>query len=339
MPARYWHKFRFPDMARTTLRQRIHHGFVRWALRRQGQAQPTLTLTHRQIYILPTRAGIGFAVLLLLIWIGSLNYALNLGYLLAFWLAGVGLQSMLDCFRNQSGLAIHCSQAEAVFVGQTARFPIHIHNPGKLARTGIELAWPDHPANISDLPACTVTTLLLDYPATRRGQLRPGRLTLANRQPLGLLRAWSYAPLDWQCLVYPAPEPAPPPLPGAPADGPIGASQPGHDDFFALREHIPGDSLRHVAWRQAARDDILRTKQFAGGTPATHWLDYTDCPPSLDLEAKLSRLTAWVLAAEAAGDNWGLRLPGQTLQQGRGPGHRDAALVMLALFETGLTST
>ena len=45
-----------------------------------------------------TRTGIGFGVLLGVIWIGSLSYSLNLGYVLAFWLAACGLLSMFWCF-------------------------------------------------------------------------------------------------------------------------------------------------------------------------------------------------------------------------------------------------
>jgi hypothetical protein len=40
----------------------------------------------RQIYIIPSRYGFGYALLLLLMWIGSINYANNLGLLLTFLL-------------------------------------------------------------------------------------------------------------------------------------------------------------------------------------------------------------------------------------------------------------
>ena len=40
------------------------------------------------------------------------------------------------------------------------------------------------------------------------GVLRPGRLTLFTRFPVGLFHAWSYVDLDTHCVVYPRPAPA-----------------------------------------------------------------------------------------------------------------------------------
>lgn len=316
-----------------SLRHAARNRFAKWAASRQGSARPPLRLDHRQIYILPTRAGIGYGLLLLTIWIGSLNYSLNLGYLLGFWLAGVGLLSMLQCFRNQSGLVIRYAAIRPVFVGQTAQFPLQLHNPDARPRPGIELQWPDSPLRNGDIAANGDCDVLLDHPARQRGWLRPGRLTLANRQPLGLFRAWSYVHLDWACLVYPQPETLPPPLPEA-ADQPQdnGRQLLGQDDFFGLREHQPGDSPRHIAWRQAARDGVLRTKQYAGGSRRQIWLDYTTLPAGLNQEERLSRLTAWVLQAERENVDWGLRLPGEEIPLGRGETQRETCLRQLALF-------
>ncbi len=50
----------------------------------------TWTLTQRNIYILPTAAGWAFALTLLVMLLASINYQLNLGYVLTFLLAGSG---------------------------------------------------------------------------------------------------------------------------------------------------------------------------------------------------------------------------------------------------------
>jgi uncharacterized protein (DUF58 family) len=50
------------------------------------------------------------------------------------------------------------------------------------------------------------------------------------------------------------------------------------------------------------------------------------------LEERLSRLTAWILAAESSGQPWGLVLPDRTLQPSLGDAHRMAALDHLALW-------
>ena len=54
----------------------------------------TLLLTQRNVYILPTRAGFMFGFTLLVLLLASINYQLNLGYVLTFLLAGSGVVSM-----------------------------------------------------------------------------------------------------------------------------------------------------------------------------------------------------------------------------------------------------
>jgi len=54
----------------------------------------TLLLTQRNVYILPTRAGFMFALTLMTLLVASINYQLNLGYVLTFLLASSGVVSM-----------------------------------------------------------------------------------------------------------------------------------------------------------------------------------------------------------------------------------------------------
>ena len=48
----------------------------------------TWTLNQHNIYILPTRGGWAFGLTLLVMLVASINYPLNLGYVLTFLLAG-----------------------------------------------------------------------------------------------------------------------------------------------------------------------------------------------------------------------------------------------------------
>jgi uncharacterized protein (DUF58 family) len=114
----------------------------------------------------------------------------------------------------------------------------------------------------------------------------------------------------------------------------------GADDFSGLRAWQVTDSPRQVAWKSVARNDSqhlrrdpMLTKQFAGEAVAELWLGLEDTPATLDLERRLSRLAAWVLAAERAGVRYGLRLPGVRLGPDHGDAHRAACLEALALHE------
>src|SRR6195952_4191835 len=86
---------RLPDLAseRSTLGARFRARFQKWVNSRQPRTD-TLLLTQRNVYILPTRAGWMFAVTLVVLLLASINYQLNLGYVLTFLLAGSGVVSM-----------------------------------------------------------------------------------------------------------------------------------------------------------------------------------------------------------------------------------------------------
>jgi uncharacterized protein (DUF58 family) len=63
-------------------------------------------------------------------------------------------------------------------------------------------------------------------------------------------------------------------------------------------------------------------------------LDWNTLPSALGTEQRLSRLAGWVLAAQAQGAFYGLRLPGTEIPPGRGDAHAAACLQALALFQS-----
>ena len=107
---------------------------------------------------------------------------------------------------------------------------------------------------------------------------------------------------------------------------------PGNDDYSGLRTYQLSDSPRHVAWKAVARSEDMLTKQFTGEAAAELWLDWNRFSPSMGVEQRLSRLAGWVLAAERAGVNYGVRLPGNEVPPGRGEAHHAACLQALALY-------
>ncbi|MDR2637187.1 MAG: DUF58 domain-containing protein [Zoogloeaceae bacterium] len=307
---------------------------ARWMFGLERDECLPVVLTRRRIFILPTGAGVLYALVLCTMLIGAINYNLGLGHALVFLLAGLGLVGMVHTFRNLLDLSIHPGRAEPVFVGETAHFTLHVENPRKEARRALELAIGENPRVMLHVPPGERVAVALPCVAVRRGRLAPGHVTLASRYPLGLFRAWSYPYPPLSCLVFPKPltAPLPPTSSGREATG--RRTRSGQEDFSGLRERQLNDSPRHIAWKAVARDfehRPLLVKQFDGGAAEELWLDWEATAHARDVETRLSLLAGWVLAAERERFRYGLRLPGRAIAPDGGPPHRDACLEALAL--------
>ncbi|HEV7913661.1 MAG TPA: DUF58 domain-containing protein, partial [Albitalea sp.] len=106
-------------------------------------------------------------------------------------------------------------------------------------------------------------------------------------------------------------------------------------EIEGIRAYRRGDPLKMVFWRKAAKaletGGELVSRDTSASSHQELWLDWSQCS-TLAPEDRLSRLAAWVLAADRAGVNYGLRLPGVELSRGHGAAQRRACLEALALW-------
>ncbi len=316
---------------RPTVLTSLKQKFRAWLFRPRIE-HGTVILTQRRIFILPTKQGLTFGVVLVVMLLGDINYNLSLGYVLTFLLAMMAVMSMLHAFRNLAHLEIHAGRADAVFCGETARFQLHFNNRSELPRYRLCLkGMADIAPQCFDLPARQSSDVFFELAALRRGWLETGRLTLYTEFPLGLFHAWSYLHFDTRCLIYPKPLDEALLPPGYAPDGEGKRPVEGDDDFAGLRNYIAGDALPRIAWKAYARGQGLQVKQFATQVGDELLLNLADTPDS-DLEGRLARMTRWVLDAEALGLRYGLLLKGEELPSGNGTAHRDECLRRIALF-------
>ena len=312
----------------------FQQAWQRFLARRHPIAPLSLTLTHQRIYILPSRQGLGFLVLILLSLIGAINYQLSLGFMFAFLLIGMAAAALLHTYANLLGLQMRSTHADPVFAGDAARFPLIFADHQGRSRQGITLCANSLAIEQSlDIAPYQETRHDLMIPTQQRGYLSLPRSRLECRTPTAWFVAWSYITLASECLVYPQPEKNPPPLPfDAPATQQgLGFTQ-GDEDFAGLRAYQMGDSPRHIAWKQVASTEQMLSKAFHSPLASEVVLDWSTLH-GLHSEARLSRLCAWVLQAEAAGHRYALRLPGTPeLALHRGLAHQEACLAALALF-------
>lgn len=286
-------------------------------------------LTHRRIYILPTRRGFGLALLLLVQFLVATNYNNSSAFLLTFLLGSIAMHSTLYAFRNLANLEIRPGKARSVFAGESAEFEVHIDNPTRLRRMGIEASLRGMKESflLCIEPGSSIT-LRLPVASRHRGWLPLPTLTLMTTFPLGFFRAWSPIRLRHGVWIYPHPAPpcdTPPCRAHHPADS--------DEEFSGFREYRVGDSFRHIFWRGVAKGLGIHVKQYSEHQSGELVLDW-EATPRVDLEDRLSLLCRWILTAEQLGISYGLRLPGQAIEIGRGDDHRTRCLEALARFAT-----
>ena len=307
---------------------RLRRLFVAWARPREAEALP-VAIDRRRVYVLPTRFGLFFALLLVAMGLGALNYNNNPALLLALLLAGVANASLLAAHLQLSGLEVGAVGAEPVAAGTPLALRVQLRaGPGR-ERRGLRVEHGDATATISIEDGAGIATLAV--PTTRRGWLEPGRLRLSTVRPLGLAIAWAYAWPDTPLLVYPAPETHGPGLPQG-GEGATARLDPTGDDVHHLRAYRRGDPRRAIAWKPSARRDALMVREYEQPQGNEVVLDWAALAPHDD-EARIRRLARWVDDAERQGRRYRLQLPGwPPLGPGLGPHHRHACLRALALL-------
>ncbi|MBK7614217.1 MAG: DUF58 domain-containing protein [Burkholderiales bacterium] len=295
------------------------------------------TLGQRTIYIVPTRAGLAFGVTLLILLLGSINYQLNLGYALTFLLAGSALASMHMTHGSLRGLTLHLRPTAACHVGGAALLEVVATNAGA-ARHGLGFSvLPDHVQPTiawTEIAARAQSVVTVSHEFSHRGHHALPALQVESRFPFGLFRAWSVWRPAGRVWVYPQPESPAPPLPHASPQSDPGqhSRESPAGEFDGVRPWRRSDGPRQVVWKKVAHSGEMVSRDSRESTRQQLWLDWA-LTPGPTLEQRLARLTAWVLAAEAQGVRWALRLPGTELPPDSGHAHREHALQTLALWQ------
>ncbi len=303
-------------------------------------------LGRKRIYILPTRYGVIFGLVLLVMLLGSANYNSSLGYVLTFLLSSLALVCLLHTYRNLAGITLDGGRVMPVFASQNAEFKLCFDNREGPQRYALELSrhrlrslrqlWSKQTREADwqgELQAGHLQTLSLICACDTRGTHALGRLSLSSSFPLGLFRAWSYLDSGLSVVVYPRPAGnAPLPYETDSRRSGLSGVQEGVDDFVGFRDYYPGDSPKYISWKSYARNHELVIKRFSGVGAEMVVLGWDQLFYLPDTEVRLSQLTQWVLDADAAGLQYSLQLPGVSIPAGNGDLHRRECLTRLALY-------
>ncbi|AFJ01817.1 hypothetical protein Q7C_646 [Methylophaga frappieri] len=305
------------------------------------------TINGRRIYILPSRAGLGFAGLMLLMLLAAINYNNSLAYLLAFLLISLGHVAMHHSHRNIRTVTYQVLPPRPAFAGQNIPLGLvittkHQHPVYQLLIDYASTAPPSRWFSLSTLARyqhVAVMPMVSDaesfsvpLPAMTRGWQTIRPLRIGSRYPLGLFYCWTIIRPDTQVLIYPAPTGVLP-LPLSDNGNVALMAGTGQDDFAGFRKYHLGDPAHQIAWKALARDDVLRSKQYNHPEGITLQLDWQQVASLSETEARLSQLCQWVLAADEANMQYGLTLPTGHIEPDKGANHRHRCLSLLATYD------
>ena len=318
----------------TALDNRIRQRFKDWVDRRIPRHK-SVTLTQRRIFIFPSKPGLWFCVILLLMLLAAINYQSNMAFALVFLLVSVFVISILHTYANLSGLTISVLNSPVAFAGDMAEIVLKVSRQGNKDYFDINLSWPNSEERSVTLIKNNEEQLTLHLPVEKRGLYRAERLLVETYYPVGLLRCWTWLDLDVEAIVYPKPLISKRQGYGISEQTGEGdlINVVGSDDFYQFNEYHPGDSLKHVFWKSFAKGQDLQTKQYAAYRDQRVWLDYNQFTGGI--EERLSKLCYWVLQLEKTTEDYGLRLPGLEVQPNHGKAHQAQLLKALALFKGG----
>lgn len=300
---------------------------------RRLPAANNVHLDQAKLFIFPSKAGFGFLVLIILLWLLGTNYQNNIIIAITFFLVSLFVTAILHSFANLVGLSVSCLGAPAVFLGQQAQFEISVSRRGKRTRQGITLSYKQADAEQTDLLSNSESRVLLSCKPSHRGWFDPGRISIQSCYPLGLFKVWTHLDLASQVVVYPKPIFAAHQHGSSPVGGAgIIQQSTGSDDFTGFKDYQIGQPLQHVAWKHFARERGFLSKQYADSIDQQLWIDWQSYP-NLEREARLSRLCGMLLDICDDDCEYGLKLPGVELPMGRGENHKQQILFELAIFE------
>ena len=293
------------------------------------------TIGRKQLYILPTRVGWYYALILLALFGIAVKFDNQSAFMMLFILVSVGLIAMVYTHNNVVNLQMDSHPSKSVFLGQSALFPITLSNQSAKPRHAVWLiAGGFH--QLTQLDAGQNQTIELKLPTVQRGYLSCEPVNLSSLYPIGVFFCWTkrFVPNE-RCLVYPQPLD----LVAFPEDGTQQGKEQqsanvlqGAEDYAGMKAYQDGDRMRDIHWPSLAKTNKLVSIQYENNSNASVNLSWFTLPASLGVEDRLSQLCYWVIEAEQNGQSYQLEMPNQTIEFDKGLVHYHECLRALALW-------
>ena len=294
------------------------------------------TIGRRQLYILPTRIGWYFSLILISLFAIAVKFDNQSAFMMLFILASLGMMAMLYTHNNVIGLRIKTLPSIAVFVGETAKFPVQVVNQSNAERSAVWLLCAGH-HQLLRIPANSQQSAEVLLPTIKRGYKVCDELNLSSQFPIGIFFCWSKRFQSSQrCLVYPRPldlTPIPDDSSGGKRSNSLARNNNSNpEDYSGLKPYQEGDRLRDIHWPSLAKTQKLVSIQHESQASDAVNLSWFTMPTHLGVEDKLSQLCFWIQSAEHNNVKYQLEMPNQIIEFNIGLAHYHECLSVLALW-------
>jgi uncharacterized protein (DUF58 family) len=288
----------------------------------------------------PTRLGVLFLVLILVIGGLAIVFSNNLLYLVVAMMLGFVAVSGMIAEYTLTGLTARLSTAAEVFARRPTSLVLELINAkagfpsfALVVRHGADGAWGADRLRLMHLAPDSAATVTWAFDWPKRGWQQIDGIWIATRFPFCLWEKATFLPCAIRVLVFPCP--ASPPAVPMDAASSMGTQEqsvrgPGLS-VVSLRDYVPGDSLRLVHWKRSARTGIMQTKEMEQETERAVTV-VLDGALGAAFEHGLSVATALLLDLDVQSVPWALATHERVTRPGTGKAHLREALAHLALL-------
>lgn len=312
------------SFVRTTFKKR----FDRWIDKRIPLQTDTLAVHRKSIYILPTKFGFLFGLILTAMLVGSINYEISLGYLLTFLFSAIFFMGMLQSYKNFNTLMLKLLPSKPVFAGEKTTVSFLSTASQQAHNIGISINDYHTHHNLSK-----DKTISIQLKQKKRGIYTIKKLKLFSIYPLGHFYVWSWLKTELEIIVYPQAKSLNN-INLISKNNRIGdnsSQQSGSDELFSFKQYQQGDPIHRIAWKKTAQTGTLHSKEMSKLISDDYYIDWHEFP-NVATEERLSLMCYLILQAHNRNELYGLILPNTSLQPDNSEEHKHKCLKELALF-------
>lgn len=256
----------------------------------------------QKTYIIPTRFGMIYGSVCLVLFLMSFIYGNNLTYLYTFFLISLGVSTMHITNKNIDRFKYITAQCKNFFADEIEKVTLSLNNHTNHDIFNLEISFSREESSFTKvvhIPPQSTLDIQTFVSNSKRGYLEIPRVLVQSDYPFAMLRSWKKINLFQRVIVYPLKkgEPLLQNSKFADAVGQIKNKQ--HEgSFFQHRNFTPSDSFKRVDWKAYARSRNLLVQQKENPQNGSLEISFLDVLHIINFEDKISQLCLWISDCE-----------------------------------------